>query len=540
MTCRTARRRRRYAGSEIGWAEIPSSILCLSALVAVLFLPSTSIAQLLLPCGDPISGDLAVGATDSYSFAPAAGTAVVVQASSLSDDLGLLRLRANGSGVSEDSCSSVLNFVSKGGSIRISVSPCLAGSSGSYTLTLQVVSAGSANCGALLPCGLTPLGTALSVPGEVDSYRFTAIAGARVHLGVVDAEGVEDAYRLRLYDPSGAEMGSGTCSDEVAVAVPASGDYTLLLSSCVGLRTSGYRIERSDAQCPRGPEITYFGLLPQNQQISVSTTFDALGRPIYFGQRGVLVVEARAGETGSTVGNLAYEPGALPDLQVIVDRPLGNGSAAVCDLNPPGGVPASQPFAFSTDAAAIGRVNDLGCRVDDGMSRPVGHRSSLDACPRDSNGSPSFVSKDTTVEFCLPVSTSLAFAPGDTVVKARVRDQSGVLGAEREIVVRVATPRLTPTPSATRTLTSSATPTPTPRTPATPIIRTPGPCTGDCNENGSVSVAELTRAVRIALESLGIAACPLADSDASGAVDISDLIGAVANALHGCPPAPAA
>jgi hypothetical protein len=494
-----------------------------------------------LACGQPVSASLASGTTDSYRFTAPAGTAVVVQASSLSPELGLLRLRALGAGVDEETCSNFLEFVGRGGAVTLNVSPCFSGS-GSYTLTLQVVSAGAANCAAPLECGLTALGAGLSVPGEVDAYRFRSAGGTQMRIAFADAAGVASAYSLRIYDEEGISILDGRCADLTTVTLPSSGDYTALVSSCAGLRTSEYRIQRYDAQCPRGPEITYLGLLPQNQEILISNSFDAEGRPIYFGQRGTLVVEARPGESGATVGGEAYTPFAFPDLQVIVDRPLGNGSTVVCDDDPPGGVPASRPFVFSSDAAGIGRVNDLGCRVDDGMGNPIGHRVPLDACPRNINGSPSFVSDDTTVEFCLPISLALAFPEGDTIVKARVRDQRQQLGAEREIVVRVATPPASSTPTPTRTATATRTPTATPtRTPTrsrTPTVRPPGPCTCDCNENGRVSVAELTRASRIALGELNIPACRLADGDDNGVVDVSDLVTGTRNALDGCPPAP--
>jgi len=534
VTCEP--RTRRGQGGR-GW---PGGILlCLFA--ALILVPTISRGQQALSCGQPVSASLATGTTDSYRFTAPAGTAVVVQASSLSPELGLLRMRALGAGVDEETCSNVLEFVARGGTVSISVSPCFGGS-GSYTLTLQVVSGGSANCGVPLHCGLTPLGTGLSVPGEVDSFRFDSAGGSQVRIRFSDGAGLESAYSLRIYDSAGTSILDGRCADLTTVTVPATGTYTALVGSCVGLRTSEYRIQRYDAQCPRGPEITYLGLLPQNQDIVISNEVDEEGRPVYFGQRGTLVIEARPGESGATVGGSAYTPFAPPDAQLIVDRDLGNGSVAICDVDPPGGVPASRPFVFGQDAAAIGRMNDLGCRVDDGVGNPIGHRVPLDACPRNINGSPSFVSDDTTIEFCLPISLALAFPEGDTIVKARVRDQRQNLGAEREIVVRVATTPPSPTPTPTRTATATRTATWTATRTATrartPTIRPPGPCTCDCNENGRVSVAELTRATRIALGELNIPACRLADGNDDGTVDVADLVMGTRNALDGCPPAP--
>ncbi len=59
-------------------------------------------------------------------------------------------------------------------------------------------------------------------------------------------------------------------------------------------------------------------------------------------------------------------------------------------------------------------------------------------------------------------------------------------------------------------------------------------CAGDCDGDGRVVIAELIRAVNVALASLGIDECRAADADADGAVGIGDLIRSVASALDGC------
>jgi hypothetical protein len=59
-------------------------------------------------------------------------------------------------------------------------------------------------------------------------------------------------------------------------------------------------------------------------------------------------------------------------------------------------------------------------------------------------------------------------------------------------------------------------------------------CTGDCDGDGRVSVAELVRAVNIALETQRTAACEAADAGGDGRVTINELVRAVAAALSGC------
>jgi hypothetical protein len=113
----------------------------------------------------------------------------------------------------------------------------------------------------------------------------------------------------------------------------------------------------------------------------------------------------------------------------------------------------------------------------------------------------------------------------------------------------------TPTPSRTRTRTRTRTPTHT-RTPVgsktptrTPTVRatltgtptrtrTPPldtPCTGDCSDDGRVTIEELVRGVEIALGIAPLDDCPAFDSDTNGRLTVGELVVAVGNALNGCP-----
>jgi hypothetical protein len=442
-------------------------------------------------------------------------------------------MRVAGAGINLDSCSSVLRFVSRGGPISVEVSSCLGGG-GDYTLTLQVISAGPSNCGVPLECGLTPLGVGLSTLGEVDSYAFDAAAGERVEIAIFDEQGKPEAYQLRLFDRDGEPVIDRTCADSTSMSVPSTGTYTALVSSCAGLRTSPYRIGRRGARCPEGPVVTYFAFVPRTSLIDIPSQFDELGRPIYERARGIIVVEAGLGDSLAPVGGSTFEIGDLPDLQLMTNRRLGDGNPDVCDLdtNPPGGVPESSPFVFGADMDSVARINDFGCRFDDGLGNPLGRRSPLEACTLHPNGQFDFVAEDTAIQFCAVLSTAEAFPEGDTVLKVRVRDRDRILGAERQLIVRVptggpatVTPTPTPTPTSTPTQTAQATP-------------EPGPCIGDCDEDGRVTISELTRAVRIALELDPVAVCRRADANGDGVISISELTTAVRYALNGCPPAP--
>ncbi|HUI25704.1 MAG TPA: calcium-binding protein [Candidatus Kryptonia bacterium] len=61
------------------------------------------------------------------------------------------------------------------------------------------------------------------------------------------------------------------------------------------------------------------------------------------------------------------------------------------------------------------------------------------------------------------------------------------------------------------------------------------PCTGDCDDNGRVTVDELVQGVNIALANAVLATCPAFDADHSNIVTVDELVSAVNNALDGCP-----
>lgn len=92
-------------------------------------------------------------------------------------------------------------------------------------------------------------------------------------------------------------------------------------------------------------------------------------------------------------------------------------------------------------------------------------------------------------------------------------------------------PSPTPTGTGTPTRTRSATPTRT-RTPGPTPTR--GPCFGDCNGNGEVTVDELITGVNIALGAAPLGSCPRFDTDGNGMVTVDELVAAVNAALNGC------
>ncbi|MEO8602929.1 MAG: hypothetical protein ABI629_10160 [bacterium] len=192
-----------------------------------------------------------------------------------------------------------------------------------------------------------------------------------------------------------------------------------------------------------GPTITKMGVARADGQVTqpVATTSD--GTPVYarpIGSGFFLYVEARQGQSNrlpgtSTFNSIPGNPDALPDFQIVVSRPLGNGSAKVCDNGsppPPGGVPAVDPPTFGGTQASADAINDLACRFD--------YRgNSAEACTRNNSQDAAFVVANSRVQFCTAagVGSEIAFPVGDTRVTVRLRDVQGAPGKPASIIIRV-------------------------------------------------------------------------------------------------------
>ena len=63
-------------------------------------------------------------------------------------------------------------------------------------------------------------------------------------------------------------------------------------------------------------------------------------------------------------------------------------------------------------------------------------------------------------------------------------------------------------------------------------------CSGDCNDDGHVSLEELITGIRISMGLDPTAQCPQFDSDEDGRVRVDDVVRAVRSALGSCHPSP--
>lgn len=191
--------------------------------------------------------------------------------------------------------------------------------------------------------------------------------------------------------------------------------------------------------------LTHFGVANANGTLSQPIGTSPEGIPIFERPLGfgfIIVVEGRRGGDNIPVGTSSFnyisgDPNVLPDLQILADRPLGNGSAAVCDNMPPdfGGVPPVSPPDFTPTLATSRAINDFGCRFVDGSGQPVG-RLANGACVLYPDGEYRFANSQSQIQFCGTVSRPMIFPKGDTLLTVRIRNTAGLAGGASQIIIR--------------------------------------------------------------------------------------------------------
>jgi hypothetical protein len=317
-------------------------------------------------------------------------------------------------------------------------------------------------------------------------------------------------------------------------------NLSLSLSLCLSL--SVLPALAGDAEL--GPRITHIGLVSSSDlPITPEPELDN-GRRVYSWPQGYgfsVVVEAAPGVNRRAVGVQAFaydpdDPSVLPDLQVLVSYRMGSGNSEVCEIGDENvGIPQMPALAFDGSAAVAAAINDFGCRVNDGEGMPLARVQRADACTVTPSLDFDFVDPNSTAQYCAFIARPFEFAFGDTVLAARVRDETGAYGPRAEIVVRVTGfgPTATPQPTGTSTATRTPTPIAPTRTPTRTATPRP-PCPGDCSGNRIVTVAELLTGINIALERASVTACPSSDTDHDGHVFVDELTRAVRALLNGC------
>jgi hypothetical protein len=207
-----------------------------------------------------------------------------------------------------------------------------------------------------------------------------------------------------------------------------------------------------------GPIVTHAGIARADGRGVEPDGKTADGTPIYrhpVGSGFMIVIEGKPGinqvENGRSI--YSYDPGdptKRPDLEIEVTRPLGDGSAAVCDARRPsiGGVPGIDPPSFADTPKVSGAINDLSCRFETFIESNA-------SCTVNQYGDFEFLDKASKVQFCMVVARTWQFPEGDTLVSVRLRDTDGNPGPVNRFVLRYkpnAAPEkkpATPVPTAT-------------------------------------------------------------------------------------------
>lgn len=187
---------------------------------------------------------------------------------------------------------------------------------------------------------------------------------------------------------------------------------------------------------PIGPIITHFGAAKADGHSYEPESVAKDGTATYRNRVGsgfMIVVETKPGLSNTEVGHSIYahdpkDPSRRPDLQLISNRPLGDGSKEVCDRRMPniGGIPAAPSFKETQEISDT--LNDMGCRFETFLE-------SSGACTVTPNGDFSFVSKETTSQFCMVVAKAWALPIGTTELTVRVRDVEGNPGPAKKIKI---------------------------------------------------------------------------------------------------------
>ena len=213
-----------------------------------------------------------------------------------------------------------------------------------------------------------------------------------------------------------------------------------------------------------GPRISFLGVTSPDGRVARPLGVLPGGETVYFLNGGLgfnIVVEAASGPSGAPIGLTVLDhhpadPSRRGDFQAQVDRNLGDGAAAVCELSR--GVPAVAPESFAFEQRISNSINDLSCRF-------AVATTPNSTCTQNEFGQNGFVLAGSRVQYCMRVNGFVAFPNGDTRVSVQVRDVNGVLSPVRRFIISVGSgpppPTFSPTPSPTPTEIATSTPIPT-------------------------------------------------------------------------------
>ncbi len=262
-----------------------------------------------------------------------------------------------------------------------------------------------------------------------------------------------------------AEMAAADSETTIKVVTQKSQDVR---SAANKLKVRPTKNDKTDAAVKAGktvgPIITFAGVARADGDPKEPDGKTKSGWPIFVNHVGsgfIMVIEAKPGFSNLEPGRSIFrhdpkDPSKRPDLEIQVDQPLGDGSAAVCDARPPnfGGIPAIKPANFAETKKISNALNDMSCRFETFIE-------SDSSCTNAPNGDFSFITgEEASVQFCMVVARKWRFPEGDTTVSVRLRDREGNPGPVSKFVLR-----RVPRPTRPPQVAPVATPTPVRRRP---------------------------------------------------------------------------
>jgi hypothetical protein len=202
-----------------------------------------------------------------------------------------------------------------------------------------------------------------------------------------------------------------------------------------------------------GPVITYAGISRADGREVGPDAKKKNGIPVFVNHVGsgfMITLEGKPGISNLEVGRRIFvydenDPTQRPDVEIEVDRKLGDGSARVCDQRRPfiGGIPAINPPSFAETKHVAAALNDFSCRFETFIE-------SASACTVNKYGDFAFRNKESTTQFCMVVAKAWNFPKGDTLVSVRLRDSNGNPGPVARFYLRrsqVPRPKYSPHPT---------------------------------------------------------------------------------------------
>ncbi len=194
-----------------------------------------------ITCGQTLTGSVAaVGESDTYRFAAAAGEAVSVATRETGGFLRVCWEIYDPDGIALGlTCGQDEKTLAAAGGYTIRVFDDDDMQSGSYDVNLVVISDTVHNCAPPIACGQV-LDGSIGLKGESDTFRISGAAGDVVKIDTTITGGQLNAC-WEFYDPTGASLGGACGADDRTLATTLAG-YTLRVHDGNETATGAYKV----------------------------------------------------------------------------------------------------------------------------------------------------------------------------------------------------------------------------------------------------------------------------------------------------------